>query len=308
MIIEAKEINIKSFSIASNVIPATMQRLDMNGDKCALVKVVLPSSKVIFEGNVVGNCEYKAQEYWCYLTPGTKYMKIKYPGYEPLMVGFVSFIGRGLESDHIYEMVLDVETFKDDNLINFEVGHEYVDLGLRSGVKWATCNLGASSPEENGDYFAWGETQVTDDYFFINSKTYGYKFDDIGGNDKFDAARAKWGGAWRLPTEAELIEIRDHCTWTWTVIEGHGGYKVTGPNGNFIFLPAGGYRSGTTLYDDGLKGYYWSSSPNIPRNPGGSRQAYVDTSNSCVLFFKDAFHYVTSGRREEGRCVRPVFK
>lgn len=158
--------------------------------------------------------------------------------------------------------------------------HEYVDLGLPSGLLWATCNVGASSPEDYGDYFAWGETEgdksgktefnwstykccngsydtmtkyCTDSYFgTVDNKTVLELADD--------AARANWGGSWRMPTKEEQDELRNNCTWTWTTQNGVNGRKVTGPNGNSIFLPAAGFRSGSSLYYAGSYGYYWSSS------------------------------------------------
>ncbi len=136
-------------------------------------------------------------------------------------------------------------------------GHEYVDLGL--SVKWATCNVGASSVSDYGDYYAWGETETKSNYDEDNSVMLGKDSGDISGNADYDAARANWGGAWRLPTEAEIRELVDKCQWEWTTIEGHSGYKVTGPNGNSIFLPAAGCRYGALLINAGKYGNYWIS-------------------------------------------------
>ncbi|MBO7283756.1 MAG: PEGA domain-containing protein, partial [Bacteroidales bacterium] len=111
-------------------------------------------------------------------------------------------------------------------------GHEYVDLGLPSGLKWATCNVGASSPEEYGDYYAWGEIETKSEYTKDNSKTRGKSMSDISGNTMYDVACAKWGGSWRLPTKKELEELESKCKWEWTTINGKKGYKVTGPHGN----------------------------------------------------------------------------
>lgn len=107
-----------------------------------------------------------------------------------------------------------------ENKIN---GHEYVDLGLPSGLKWATCNVGANSPSEYGDYYAWGETTTKTSYTYENSKTYNKKIGDIGGNASYDAARANWGGTWRMPTKEEFDELLNKCTCTWTT---QGGKKV----------------------------------------------------------------------------------
>ena len=125
-------------------------------------------------------------------------------------------------------------------------GHEYVDLGL--SVKWATCNVGANKPEDYGDYFAWGETETKSSYRENNSITYGKNYSDIGGRSRYDAARANWGGTWRLPTKAELEELENKCTWKWTTQNGVNGYKVTGPNSKSLFLPAANIRSGSSLH------------------------------------------------------------
>ncbi len=145
--------------------------------------------------------------------------------------------------------------------------HEYVDLGLPSGLKWATCNVGANSPEDYGYYFAWGEVEPKTAYYWDT-----YKYYDDSNLTKYtsndsktvldpedDAATVNWGGAWRMPTKAEQDELRNNCTWDWTTQNGVNGYKVTGPNGNSIFLPAAGYKYEGSL-GAGSYGYYWSSS------------------------------------------------
>ena len=149
---------------------------------------------------------------------------------------------------------------------NIENGHEYVDLGL--SVKWATCNVGANKPEEYGEYFAWGETEPNKTYneinykFYINMKYSKYNEHDIKTvlDLTDDAARVNWGGAWRMPTDAEWTELRTKCNWTWTTINGINGFEVKGSNGNAIFLPADGFRGGGRLYGAGVYGDYWSSS------------------------------------------------
>ena len=174
-------------------------------------------------------------------------------------------------------------------------GHEWVDLGL--SVKWATCNVGASTPGGYGNYYAWGETSTKSNYDYDSCASKGKFLGDIGGDSSRDAATVNWGGSWRMPTEAELQELVDNCTWTWTTQNGHKGYKVTGPNGNSIFLPAAGIRDGDTLYVDGEDGYYCSSSPD------GS-----DTDRACRLFFDEGDRHVGWGDRECGRSVRPVLE
>ena len=158
-------------------------------------------------------------------------------------------------------------------------GVEAVDLGLPSGTKWASCNVGAESPEEYGNYYAWGEVKTKANYSWSTYKyakkdkekltkycaisTYGYN----GFVDKKrilelgdDAAYALWGGAWRMPTQAEWEELVNNCTWTWTTQNNVNGYLVkSNTNNNSIFLPAAGCHKGTAFNDAGSIGYYWSA-------------------------------------------------
>ena len=170
-------------------------------------------------------------------------------------------------------------------------GHEYVDLGL--SVKWSTCNVGANKPEGYGDYFAWGETKPKKSY---SSSNYSYTSNPTTLPLSADAARANWGGAWRMPTKAEQDELRENCTWTWTTQNGVKGYKVTSKsNGNSIFLPAAGYRNDSSLNNAGSLGLYWSSS--------------LDTyyaSLACYVLFNSGNVSRLYSRRYSGRSVRPV--
>ena len=176
-------------------------------------------------------------------------------------------------------------------------GHGYVDLGLPSGVKWATCNVGASSPEDYGDYYAWGETSPKAEYTWENSVTYGEQMSDISGNAQYDAATANWGGSWRMPTNDEMQELIDHCEWEWTEVNGVNGSRVIGPNGSCIFLPAAGARGGSSLYNDGDHGYYWSSTP----DDGG------DDNSAFYLGFDNGYGLVFwYGNRYDGMTVRPI--
>jgi hypothetical protein len=141
-------------------------------------------------------------------------------------------------------------------------GHEYVDLGLSSGLKWATCNVGAKSPKEHGHYFAWGETSPKNEYAEENSLTYDVAMTDISGNALYDAATANWGDKWRMPTEDDCNELTEACDWIFGSFHGTNGYKVVGPNGNSIYLPAAGWRNCTnngSLYSVDSCGNYWSS-------------------------------------------------
>ena len=196
-----------------------------------------------------------------------------------------------------------------------ENGREWVDLGLPSGLKWATCNIGATSPEGYGDYFAWGETSPKSNYAWSTYKYCNgsetsltkYCYNSSKGYNGFtdnkttlelsdDAARANWGGTWRMPTKAEQAELKNNCTWTWTTQNGVDGYKVTSKtNGNSIFLPAAGFRDGTSVYNVGSYGYYWSSSL-YESNP----------SLAYLLYFYSGNVDWSYRNRYNGRTVRAV--
>ncbi len=179
-------------------------------------------------------------------------------------------------------------------------GYEYVDLGLPSGLKWATCNVGANNPEDYGNYYAWGETSTKSTYTEDNSLTYRHSISElqaqgiIDGNNNLtsshDAAATNWGGSWRMPTKEEQQELIDNCTWTWTA---QNGYRVTGSNGNSIFLPAAG-RKGSSLDYVGSHGRYWSST------------SYEDIYCARSLLFDSGNHYVSNFSRYYGFTVRPV--
>ena len=194
-------------------------------------------------------------------------------------------------------------------------GHAYVDLGL--SVKWATCNVGATTPEGYGNYYAWGETtpQTTYDwstYKYCNGEwnrmtkycidsEYGRVDNKTTLELSDDAAHVNWGGSWRMPTLAEQEELMDtnNCTWTWTTQNGVEGYKVRSrKNGNSIFLPAAGYRYNSDFYGAGYDGGYWSSS-------------LYTIDNACAYYLSvdssgEAWNYNLG--RCRGRSVRPVFE
>lgn len=178
-----------------------------------------------------------------------------------------------------------------DGMIN---GHQYVDLGLSSGLKWATCNVGADSPEDYGNYYAWGETETKAEYTQDNSVTFGQQLNDISGNAQYDAATANWGGSWRTPTKDEIRELIYNCNWTPETQNGVDGFKVTGNNGNYIFIPASGYRDGSSLYIYG-ECYYWSSTP---------RQYGVEFAN--ILYSDTEFQSEDVNYRYRGLTIRPV--
>lgn len=132
-----------------------------------------------------------------------------------------------------------------------------VDLGLPSGTKWCSCNVGASSPEDYGGYYAWGETCEKSRYDWENYSYYNnvifrciYIGSDIAGT-KYDIAHVQMGAPWQMPTKEQMQELFDHCTWQWTQLNGVEGQLVTGPNGGQIFLPANGYRWNDDLFNTG---------------------------------------------------------
>lgn len=127
-------------------------------------------------------------------------------------------------------------------------GCEYVDLGLPSKIKWATCNIGAIKQTYFGNKFAWGEVNSKTNYTESNYTLSGVSLGDIKGNPKYDVARAKWGGTWRLPTKAEVEELINKCTWEYDWSTGIGGFTVTGPNGRKIFLPRGNGSSFESIW------------------------------------------------------------
>lgn len=187
------------------------------------------------------------------------------------------------------ETLIEGDLAKGNESIN---GHESVDLGL--SVRWATCNVGATSPGHCGDYYAWGETETKSKYAEKNSKTCGKDVGDIGGT-KRDVAHAVWGAPWRMPTKEEIDELINECTWTWTMEGGHAGYEVTGKNGNSIFLPAAGVLEGTSLRRVGDGGHYWSGT----HCEGSTQKAYG-------LGFYGGSRYTGWGYRYDGIVVRPV--
>ena len=172
-----------------------------------------------------------------------------------------------------------------------------IDLGL--SVKWASWNVGATAPEEYGGYYAWGETEVKDDYsvdtylYYLNG-VYVDLGADISGTE-YDVAHVKWGDGWRMPTLNEIKELINNCTWSWTTQNDINGYKVTGSNGNSIFLPAAGYRVGTGgAGSRGSDGYYWSST------------SYHYSLEARDLHFYSSHHNNGNDSRARGCTVRSV--
>ena len=176
-----------------------------------------------------------------------------------------------------------------------------IDLGLPSGTKWACCNVGAEKPEDYGGYYAWGETEEKDSYgwsSYIHCDGSQETCHDIGSyifNTQYDVAHIKWGGSWVMPTGDQLNELKANCTYEWVTENGVNGYRFTGPNGAYMFIPASGQRwSDGSLVFVGDSGYYWSSS--ISDYQGGAR----------ALSFWNGFMDVSGWDRNFGNSVRPV--
>lgn len=217
-------------------------------------------------------------------------------------------------------------------------GYQYIDLGL--SVKWATFNVGATRPEEYGDYFAWGETEpyyetgyaqedpqahwnegksggyAWSSYKWLNDTNnaltkYNTKSDKGTVDNKTvldpedDVAHVRWGGSWRMPSSAEWDELRNNCIWIWydsgnTEFNGVAGYKVTsnkdGYTDRYIFIPTVGFRGGTSLFDVGSYGSFWSSSLDAD-HPYGAWNFDFDSSAVGPCSYSD---------RCFGQSVRPV--
>lgn len=194
--------------------------------------------------------------------------------------------------------------------------HEYVDLGLPSGTLWATCNVGANAPEEYGDYFAWGETEIKDYYDWVNyiyfnndwsyfritkycnNSEYGYN----GYTDTLttllqedDAATMNWDNGWRMPNKDEWQELLDYTINTSTIQNGVKGRLFTAPNGNNLFLPAAGCRYESTLIHENTGGY-WSSSLNT-EGPTSAWIAFFQEFGDCGMYTRS---------RGQGSTIRPV--
>jgi hypothetical protein len=195
--------------------------------------------------------------------------------------------------------------------------HEYVDLGLPSGTLWATCNVGANSPEEYGDYFAWGETTTKSNYNwysyklcngssttmtkYCTSSNYGRVDNKTELDPEDDAATVNWGSAWQMPSPDQLEELynSNYTTTTWTTQNGVNGCKITSKSkGNSIFLPATGYRNDTSPRYAGSFGAYWS------RSLGD----YSSVAYGLYFGLLNGSDYVDCSydSRVFGRSVRPV--
>ena len=236
-----------------------------------------------------------------------------------MLLAIISLVQIGSFGQKKYEMVIEktdgtetvinvediLRTYfreKDDGYTTCPDGNHphMIDLGLPSGTKWACCNVGASAPEEYGNYYAWGEIQPKnvynrDTYQYYQNGNYVNIGSDIAGT-QYDAATANWGAPWRMPSLTQINELLNNCTSTWTTQNGVNGRKFTGPNGGTIFLPAAGSRWFSDLSSAGSYGYYWSS-------------ALYESNPYCaylLVFYSDNAHWNYKYDRFNGHSVRPV--
>ena len=189
--------------------------------------------------------------------------------------------------------------------------HEWVDLGLPSGTLWATCNLGATSPEEYGDYFAWGEVEPKEVYDWstykwcngADSTLTKYCIDGACGivdnktvlDPEDDAAYVNWGPSWRMPTMEQLLELKNICTTQRLEINGVMGALITGPNGNTVFFPLAGQINGSEYERVGNYGYFWST------------DIFSDDSNVArYIYFNGAYFTAWNRYRYFGFTIRAV--
>ena len=231
----------------------------------------------------------------------------KLPGAQIDSIGNITVNGKA-----ITKILVNGKPYFNDDII-----HEYVDLGL--SVKWATCNVGADNPEEVGGLYAWGDTETKLNYSY---STYKFCVDGVRGNyTKYcsddnkavldledDVAHVKWGGSWRMPTGAEMDELRRECKWTWTEENGVKGYRVSGKKEGFenntIFLPVNAFNDSAAIARGQYPEYglYWSSS--LSHDAASFLMGGWDHANG-FWFCRDA----TMGNgsyRNEGRSIRPV--
>ena len=175
-------------------------------------------------------------------------------------------------------------------------GHDWVDLGLPSGTKWATCNIGATAPEKPGNLYAWGESVTKSSYSNSNYSLNGKYVKEISGNKSMDTATKLWGEGWRMPTHEEFEELLEYCDWAYAEFNGRLGAIMTSKiNRQSIFLPAGGSMEGSKHIDPKTCGGYWIGT--------ASRQGGI-----YLWIYGAALNYITEGPEYSGQSIRPVTK
>lgn len=258
------------------------------------------TAEIVFEVNTDWSAELSSSS-WCSISPTSGN-----EGLNRIKVRVAENNNRGYRGCTI-KLMHEGDIIEDINIRQQDRANEAVDLGL--SVKWAPWNVGASSPEEYGGYYAWGETEEKEDY---SSDTYlnysqvgvsaGGNYSGIGdyicGYSKYDAAYEEWGDDWRIPKRSELSELVNKCSWERTSVNGVIGYKVIGPNGNSIFLPASGYYDGKQVKNRGMKGYYWS----------GEGRNYYGITTAYYLYFSDNTKEMDTQYLRYGLTIRPVYR
>lgn len=239
-----------------------------------------------------------------FVLPGTEVTIVATPDKDCDFVGwFIDDAETAVSTDAEYTFIVNENVSLTAKFVIRPInGYEWVNLGLPSGIKWATHNVGATKPGEYGSYYAWGETEEKEYYDWSTYKwcngsentitkyctdsNYGSVDNRIELDLEDDVASVKWGGSWRMSTFVEVQELLIYCTWRRATLNGVTGYYVTGLNGNSIFLPATGYRYGDRVEARGSYGYYWSSS--LSKNDGAFIQFSSEvkkgwsTFNRCV--------------------------
>ncbi len=192
-------------------------------------------------------------------------------------------------------------------------GHEWVNLGLPSGTLWATCNVGASKPEEFGNYYAWGETKPKSTYSW-DTYTYTANYEELPAEN--DAATVNWGSKWEMPSHEQIKELYNNTITAWTTQNGVNGRKVTSKiNSVSIFFPFAGRFDESNLRYTEIRGYYWSRSLKVGNYNERAYRLILDSDS----FYDDTWYppegsnlpAVGSGwasERYEGFPVRPVRK
>jgi len=189
---------------------------------------------------------------------------------------------------------------------------ELIDLGLPSGTKWASCNIGANKPTEYGDYFAWGDTSTKSNYVGKTCETYdldiySLKMEDYVNrrnvlSDNYDAAANIWGERWRIPSGEQAQELIDNCQWEWVINYENSGVNgrlgISKINGAKIFLPAAGYAQNSNHLMMGNNGGYWTGSPNMV----ASNRAW------SIAFDSNVINVFDHGLRYYGYSIRPIYK
>ena len=177
-----------------------------------------------------------------------------------------------------------------------ELSDRWVDLGLPSGILWAKYNVGASSPEEYGDYYAWGETETKSSYGMSNYNLYDLNIDIS--NTKYDVATQKWGNGARIPSLKDFKELLSNCSWYDSSYNGIRGYYAKGPNGNQIFFPFSGYKMNSLTIHRNYAGCFWSSTPS------GDLAYILECFSEEGLDDKDYIYCYVD--KDYGMTVRPV--